>query len=135
MSTDRDETDPIFDQARPGVELRGASSIPRPLSIVLGDVVTLAELVLKRPRLNFIPRDRLDTLAAEVAHWIARPCDGVRIIDDRATWLMQALRRELDPAGMPAASRAAWRELAMVLTEQAMACLIEALEADRRPTP
>lgn len=135
MSTQHDETDAIFDQARPGVEPRTNPPIPRPLSIVLSDVVALAELVLARPRLTFVPRDRLDTLAGEVAHWIARPCEGERIIDERAAWLMQALRHGIDPAGIPPATRAAWRDLATVLTAQAKACLHEALQADLRPAP
>lgn len=135
MSSSRDETDPIFDQNRPGVEPRTNPSIPRPLSIVLIDVVALAEKMLTRPRFTFVPRDRIDTLAAEVAHWIARPCEGVRIIDDRAAWLMQALRREIESAGVPPATRTAWRDLAVVLTEQTKACLHEALQADLRPAP
>ncbi len=104
--------------------------IPRPLAEVLGDLVALAERVLQKPYLGVT---RIDLLAAEVEAWIRRPADGARLIDERAAWLIHALRQVGSLSATP--ERARWHDLAITLTEHAMASLAAALDAERRPSP
>lgn len=109
----------------------GDQIIPRPLAEVLGELVRLAEQLLAKPYLLMAKREQLDALAGEVKAWIKRPPNGARVIDERAIWLVDCVRHVCEASSD--AERGAWSDLAMVLTEHAMAALAAALAV--RPSP
>lgn len=109
----------------------GEADISRPLAEVLGELVRLAEQLMAKPYLIIAKRDALDALEREVEGWIAMPVEDVRLVDERAAWLIKALRK-IGAAGNDA-ERAPWRDLAIILTEHAMAALAAALAV--RPSP
>lgn len=108
--------------------------VPRPLADVLGDLVRLAEQLLERPYVVIGKAAEIDALDAEVKAWIRRPAEGARIIDERAAWLITALRAVVG-AGATHRTRGAWHDLAVVLAEHATEMLAAALDAAERPTP
>lgn len=104
--------------------------IPRPLAEVLGHLVGVAGRLVDKPWMLITLATELDAIEIEIAAWIRRPAEGVRLIDDRAAWLILAVRAAGNTSGE---ERDGWAKLAGYLLEHVRGVLARAIEA--RPTP
>ena len=75
-----------------------ASPVPRPLSVVLDDLLKVGACILERPPVAFSFRERLDDVAGETVAWSKRMADQ-RIVDDTALWFAQSLRNIINAPG------------------------------------
>jgi hypothetical protein len=107
-----------------------SAAMPRPIVEVLDDIVENCTDLLEQPHRIMTRGTVLTALAAEVEAWIRRPVEGVRLIDERTAWLIQATRAVCNTKGE---ERGQWRKLARDLLDHATTCFARSLEV--RPSP